>query len=157
MEDTYPAPRDITVEDLLTHRSGLAYGFTSIGPIAYAYQKALGDVLDQPRWRPTPGWRRWASLPLSYPPGERFHYSHATDVLGFLVGRIDGHSRSATSCSSASSSRWAWSTPTSASRRRSATALAKVYRLKDDDSALEAGAVPAASTRRRPSAAAAAG
>ena len=29
-------------------------------------------------------------LPLSYPPGERFHYSHATDVLGFLVGRIAG-------------------------------------------------------------------
>jgi CubicO group peptidase (beta-lactamase class C family) len=29
-------------------------------------------------------------LPLSYPPGERFHYSHATDVLGFLVARIEG-------------------------------------------------------------------
>jgi CubicO group peptidase (beta-lactamase class C family) len=29
-------------------------------------------------------------LPLSYPPGERFHYSHATEVLGFLVGRIEG-------------------------------------------------------------------
>jgi CubicO group peptidase (beta-lactamase class C family) len=30
------------------------------------------------------------TLPLSYPPGERFHYSHATDVLGFLVARIEG-------------------------------------------------------------------
>jgi len=30
------------------------------------------------------------SLPLTYPPGERFHYSHATDVLGYLVGRIEG-------------------------------------------------------------------
>ena len=30
------------------------------------------------------------SLPLTYPPGDRFHYSHATDVLGFLVGRIEG-------------------------------------------------------------------
>ena len=45
VEDTYPAPRDITVEDLFTHRAGLAYGFTSIGPIAHAHQKALGDVL----------------------------------------------------------------------------------------------------------------
>ena len=44
VEETYPAPRDITVEDLMTHRSGLAYGFTSMGPIAYAHQKALGDV-----------------------------------------------------------------------------------------------------------------
>ena len=30
------------------------------------------------------------SLPLSYPPGERFHYGHSTDVLGFMVGRIEG-------------------------------------------------------------------
>jgi CubicO group peptidase (beta-lactamase class C family) len=29
-------------------------------------------------------------LPLTFPPGERFHYSHATDVLGFIVGRIAG-------------------------------------------------------------------
>ena len=32
LEETYPAPRDITIEDLLTHRAGLAYGFTSRGP-----------------------------------------------------------------------------------------------------------------------------
>ena len=89
VEDTYPAPRDITVEDLMTHRAGLAYGFTSIGPIAHAHQAALGDVLsgDMP---PDAWMAALASLPLSYPPGERFHYSHATDVLGFLVGRIEG-------------------------------------------------------------------
>jgi CubicO group peptidase (beta-lactamase class C family) len=89
VEDTYPAPREITFDDLFTHRAGLAYGFTSIGPIAYAHQKALGDVLsintDPDAWMAA-----LASLPLSYPPGERFHYSHATDVLGFLVGRIAG-------------------------------------------------------------------
>src|SRR3984957_8228366 len=88
-EDTYPAPRDITVEDLFTHRAGLAYGFTSIGPIAYAHQKALGDVLSQDMG-PDEWLRALGGLPLTYPPGERFHYSHATDVLGFLVGRIEG-------------------------------------------------------------------
>jgi len=89
VEDTYPSPRDITVEDLMTHRSGLAYGFTSIGPIAHAHQKALGDVLNSDT--PPDVWMKaLGSLPLSYPPGERFHYSHATDVLGFLVGRIEG-------------------------------------------------------------------
>jgi CubicO group peptidase (beta-lactamase class C family) len=31
-----------------------------------------------------------ADLPLLYQPGDRFHYSHATEVLGFLVGRIGG-------------------------------------------------------------------
>jgi CubicO group peptidase (beta-lactamase class C family) len=89
VEDTYPSPRQITVEDLMTHRSGLAYAFTSIGPIAHAYQKALGDVLTNEMT--TDAWlAALAKLPLSYPPGDRFHYSHATDVLGFLVGRIAG-------------------------------------------------------------------
>ncbi len=89
VEDTYPSPRDITIEDLMTHRAGLAYGFTSIGPIAYAHQAALGDVLNIDM-RPDDWMKALASLPLSYPPGERFHYSHATDVLGFIVGRIGG-------------------------------------------------------------------
>ncbi|HEX4740121.1 MAG TPA: serine hydrolase domain-containing protein [Caulobacteraceae bacterium] len=89
VEDTYPAPREITFDDLFTHRAGLAYGFTSIGPIAYAHQRALGDVLSI-NTSPDAWMAALASLPLSYPPGERFHYSHATDVLGFLVGRIAG-------------------------------------------------------------------
>jgi len=89
LDATYPSPRDITVEHLMTHRAGLAYGFSSIGPIAHAYQAALGDVLNQPL-TPDAWMKALGALPLSYPPGERFHYSHATDVLGFLIGRIAG-------------------------------------------------------------------
>jgi CubicO group peptidase (beta-lactamase class C family) len=89
LDDTYPAPREITVDDLMTHRAGLAYSFSSVGPIAHAHHAALGDVLSQPM-TPDAWMKGLASLPLSYPPGERFHYSHATDVLGFLVGRIAG-------------------------------------------------------------------
>jgi CubicO group peptidase (beta-lactamase class C family) len=89
IDQTYPAPRDITVEDLMTHRAGLAYAFTSMGPIAQAHEDRLGPPLGTPL---TPdGWlKALGSLPLSYPPGERFHYSHATEVLGFLVARIEG-------------------------------------------------------------------
>ena len=47
LDDTYPAPRAITIEDLFTHRSGLSYAFSAIGPIAKAYDKALGDVAEQ--------------------------------------------------------------------------------------------------------------
>jgi CubicO group peptidase (beta-lactamase class C family) len=89
VEDTVPAEREITFEDLFTHRAGLAYGFTSIGPIAHAHQKALGDVLST-NTAPDAWMAALAGLPLTYQPGERFHYSHATDVLGFLVGRIAG-------------------------------------------------------------------
>jgi CubicO group peptidase (beta-lactamase class C family) len=89
IDQTYPAARDITVEDLMTHRSGLAYGFTSIGPIAYAYEERLGAPLGTPL-TPDEWLAALGTLPLSHPPGERFHYSHATDVLGFLVARIEG-------------------------------------------------------------------
>jgi CubicO group peptidase (beta-lactamase class C family) len=88
LDETYPAPRDITIEDLLTHRSGLAYTFTSRGPIGPAHH-TLGEVLtgdhDPDAWM-----KALAALPLSYAPGERFHYGHSTDVLGFLIGRIEG-------------------------------------------------------------------
>src|SRR5204863_2709158 len=83
LEDTYPAPRDITVEDLMTHRSGLAYAFTSMGPIAQAHEDRLGPPLGTPL-TPDLWLKALGSLPLSYTPGERFHYSHSTEVLGFL-------------------------------------------------------------------------
>ena len=140
LDDTYPAPRDITVEDLMTHRAGLAYGFTSIGPIAHAHQKALGDVLatdvGPDAWMAALG-----SLPLSYPPGERFHYSHATDVLGFLVGRIEGKpfrdvlmERILGPLGMVDTDFWV----PPAKRGR----LAKMYRMKDDQSGLEVAPFP---------------
>jgi CubicO group peptidase (beta-lactamase class C family) len=89
VDETYPAPRDITVEDLMTHRAGLAYAFTSIGPIGQLYEETLGPPLGG-QMTPDEWLKRLGSLPLSYPPGERFHYSHATEVLGYLVARIEG-------------------------------------------------------------------
>lgn len=89
LDDTVPAQRAITIEDLLTHRSGFAYAPFSEGPLKGAYEAMLGD----------PGMNRksvdeWmtalAGLPLAHQPGERFHYGHSTDVLGFLIGRIEG-------------------------------------------------------------------
>lgn len=89
LDDTYPAPRAITIEDLFTHRSGLAYAFSAVGPISKAYQEALGDPLNNVV-TPDAWLAALAKLPLLYPPGERFHYSVSTDVLGFIVGRVEG-------------------------------------------------------------------
>jgi CubicO group peptidase (beta-lactamase class C family) len=91
LDDTVPSPRPITVEDLLTHRAGLAYSFTSTGALEKAHVEALGPVLDSP-YAPDEWLKRLASLPLTHPPGQQLHYSHATDVLGFLVGRVAGES-----------------------------------------------------------------
>ena len=86
LEDTYPAPRSITIEDLMTHRSGLSYGFTAKGPLAQTLQDKFGFKIDQ--WHSPDEWMgALASLPLSSAPGERFNYSHSTDVLGFIIGR----------------------------------------------------------------------
>ncbi len=85
LDDTLPASRAITVDDLFTHRAGLAYTFTSIGPIARAYEQALPPGMTPDAWLQALG-----ALPLSFQPGNRFHYSHATDVLGFLVQRVAG-------------------------------------------------------------------
>jgi CubicO group peptidase (beta-lactamase class C family) len=89
IDDAYPAPRDITIEDLLTHRSGLAYAFTSMGPVSEAYQSALSNpsALTPDEFLST-----LAPMPLCYAPGERWLYSHSTDVLGVLAGRIAGKS-----------------------------------------------------------------
>jgi CubicO group peptidase (beta-lactamase class C family) len=89
LDDTYPSPGHITVEDLMTHRSGLAYGFTSSGPIGKAHEEVLGQPLDNDK-TPDEWLKAIAGLPLTYPPGQQFHYSHATEVLGFLVGRVVG-------------------------------------------------------------------
>lgn len=89
LHDVSPARRAITVEDLLTHRSGIAYAPFSEGPLKPAYETALGDPGMN---RLTPG--EWlaalGTLPLAYQPGERFHYGHSSDVLGFLIGRVEG-------------------------------------------------------------------
>src|SRR5215831_4591986 len=46
LDETDPAARPITFEDLLTHRSGLTYGGFHSGPIARAHKEALGADID---------------------------------------------------------------------------------------------------------------
>ncbi len=89
VSDVGPAPRAFTIEDLLTHRAGLTYDFTATGPIAEAYRAKLGSPLAS-AYTPDQWLKALGELPLLYSPGERFHYSVATDVLGFLVARIEG-------------------------------------------------------------------
>lgn len=84
LDKTHPARRSITVEDLMTHRSGLVYYFSVVGPLARAYSRV--SVRQNPD-----GWlAEIAALPLEHQPGERMTYSNATDVLGIILERIEG-------------------------------------------------------------------
>jgi CubicO group peptidase (beta-lactamase class C family) len=84
LEKTVPAVRPITIEDLMTHRSGLVYTFSVTGPLSRAYRK-LSLRQDQDRWL-----AEVTELPLVHQPNEQVTYSHATEVLGIALSRIEG-------------------------------------------------------------------
>src|SRR5262249_49888068 len=91
LEETDDSVRPITVEDLLTHRSGLTYGDFHGSPIARAYREALGGDIDSDV-APDDWIRRLAKLPLIGQPGSAMSYGISTDLLGLLIARIEGTS-----------------------------------------------------------------
>lgn len=88
LDQTDPAARPITFEDLLSHRSGLTYGDWHSGPMAKAFKEALGGTIDS-EVLPDDWIARLAALPLIDQPGAAFHYGHSTDLLGLLIARIE--------------------------------------------------------------------
>ena len=89
LDDTVPAARPITVEDLMTHRSGLAYGFMTPPPLGAALMARLGMGMES-ALAPDAWLKSLAELPLVYQPGERFNYGLSIDVLGFVAARVLG-------------------------------------------------------------------
>jgi CubicO group peptidase (beta-lactamase class C family) len=88
LDESNAAERPITFRDLLTHRSGLTYGDFHRGPIGRAYTDRLGGTIDNVM-NPDEWIARLASLPLIDQPGAGFHYGVSTDLLGFLIARLD--------------------------------------------------------------------
>jgi CubicO group peptidase (beta-lactamase class C family) len=86
---TTPTLRPMKVIDLLTHTSGLTYGFMMRSAVDAAYRKAkvadrqtaggLSEMIDQ-----------LAQIPLDFSPGTAWNYSVAIDVLGYLVEKLSG-------------------------------------------------------------------
>ncbi len=88
LDDTEPAQRSITIRHLLSHSSGLSYGFFDPGTVIFkAYNErgvhnpatTLADMVDV-----------LADLPLVYQPGTSWEYSLAVDVVARLVEVISG-------------------------------------------------------------------
>ena len=81
--------RPMTVQDLLRHTAGLSYGdhAESHSPVDKLYDEA--DLFN-PNITNAEMIERVASLPLIYHPGEKWHYSVATDVAGYLVEVLSG-------------------------------------------------------------------
>ena len=82
------AKRQITVQDLLRHTSGLTYGV--LGPLnAVKKMYRDADIFSQ-KWVLADFCRALAKLPLQFQPGTTWDYSHSTDVLGRVVEVASG-------------------------------------------------------------------
>ena len=87
--------RQMTVQDLLRHTSGLAYGeITANAPVkdglekAGMYRKELD--FDARTISPDEQVAKMASVPLAFQPGTAFNYSVSSDILGRVVEKASG-------------------------------------------------------------------
>ena len=94
LDDTVPAKRPITLEDLLSSRLG--FGSVMAPPGTYPIQRAEAEVglqsIGGPPWPPVAhdadGWiGALGSLPLLSQPGQQWLYNTSSQVLGVLLAR----------------------------------------------------------------------
>ncbi|HET9732509.1 MAG TPA: serine hydrolase domain-containing protein [Acidimicrobiales bacterium] len=89
---TGPATEPVRIWHLLTHTSGLTYGFHHAHPVDTMY-RAAGFEWGNPAGADLAACcDRWASLPLVFQPGSEWNYSVSTDVLGRVVEVASGMS-----------------------------------------------------------------
>jgi CubicO group peptidase (beta-lactamase class C family) len=87
---TVPPVEPVRVWHLMTHTSGLTYGFHHTHAVDEIYRAAGFE------WSMPPGLDlaaccdAWAGLPLAFQPGAEWLYSVATDVLGRIVEVVSG-------------------------------------------------------------------
>ena len=77
----------LTIKHLLTHTSGLTYGFSGDHPVDELCRRAntnAGTLEEMVQ--------KLAKIPLKFQPGTRWNYGLSTDVCGHLVERFSGQS-----------------------------------------------------------------
>jgi CubicO group peptidase (beta-lactamase class C family) len=87
-----PAAEPVRIWHLLTHTSGLTYGFHYAHPVDAMY-RAKGFEWGSPKGTDLAACcDTWASLPLVFQPGREWNYGVSTDVLGRVVEVASGMS-----------------------------------------------------------------
>ena len=87
-----PVVQQMEIWHLLTHTSGLTYGFMMAHPVDALYRDAGFDWGIPTELDLAATCDRLASLPLLFQPGTEWNYSMATDVLGRVVEVASGMS-----------------------------------------------------------------
>ena len=85
---TTPAQRPMTVRDLMSHQSGLTYGFMNRSNVDRAYRKLELGARHGDNLRGMV--EKLAGIPLEFSPGTHWNYSVSTDILGYLVEVFSG-------------------------------------------------------------------
>ena len=85
--DLVPAAREITIQDLLRHTSGLIYEFRGNSAVYKRYTEAKISRRDQTNADHA---ATLATLPLRHHPGTQWEYGRSTDVLGRVLEVIAG-------------------------------------------------------------------
>lgn len=87
---TRPLEAPLTVHHVLTHTSGLTYGFQYAHPVDELYRREDLGTFGVPSYDLDECLARLGRQPLLFEPGTRWNYSMSTDVGGALVERISG-------------------------------------------------------------------
>src|SRR4051794_32062500 len=87
-----PVKRQMTVQDLLRHTSGLTYDHTGNGLVQQLYQQSR---LRSRKITNAEHATMLAGMPLICQPGAEWNYSRSTDILGRIIAVISGKSLSA--------------------------------------------------------------
>ena len=87
-----PLRRQMTIQDLLRHTSGITYDHTGNGPVQKLYQQSR---LRSRKITNAEHASLVASLPLMCQPGAEWNYSRSTDILGRIIEVVSGKSLSA--------------------------------------------------------------
>ena len=85
------AKRPITIRDLLTHTSGIGYGY-GLSKDLWQKAKIQGWYFADRNEPILETVKRIASLPFEAHPGEKFVYGYNTDILGAVIEVISGQS-----------------------------------------------------------------
>ncbi|MET9391188.1 serine hydrolase domain-containing protein [Streptomyces sp. NPDC006624] len=87
---TCPAAGPILVRHLLTHTSGLTFGFYHAHPVDALYRAAGLESSVPPGADLAETIEVYASLPLQFEPGTEWNYSVASNVLGRVIEVVSG-------------------------------------------------------------------
>ncbi|MFO1111029.1 MAG: serine hydrolase domain-containing protein [Bradyrhizobium sp.] len=82
-----PAKRQMTVQDLLRHTSGLTYDHTGSGLVQQLYQQSR---LRSRKITNAEHATMLAAMPLICQPGAEWNYSRSTDILGRIIEVVSG-------------------------------------------------------------------